>query len=399
MGSLNPMGTFRSLSMGGTGISMRENNTIYFDNPASYSSFDTTSFIFDFGMDYSMIKLSKGTAKYTSDDMNFHHLLMGFPLAKGWGFAIGVVPVSNGYYNISQNITEGVAGYDSLTGDVTSIHKGTGGFTKLFVGTGINITKSLSAGANLNILFGEVDRTNQYIFADVANSFNQMYTEKLRINGLNLEYGLQYTASLKKDYFFTAGFSFSAAKNFRSSIEQLKVRFLVYNLSPYSPETLDSINNTSKDSTRLPGTVRFGLSFGKKDKFVAGIDYVITNWANARIYGSEAKMVNTKSLSMGIEFIPDKYSNDSYLKRIEYRAGAHFSDNYIILNGVQTKEYGLSCGLGIRLRKQWLSKTNIYFDYTRKNGDFAKGLPDENIFSVGISLNLYDYWFMKKKYE
>ena len=72
--------------MGGIGIGMRDNSSIYFANPASYSSLDTNSFIFDFGLDYGMnVTLSDGENHYTSDDMNFDHLLMGFPLAKGLG--------------------------------------------------------------------------------------------------------------------------------------------------------------------------------------------------------------------------------------------------------------------------------------------------------------------------
>ena len=398
IGSLNPAGSFRSLSMGGTGIAMRENNTIYFNNPASYSSFDTTSFIFDFGMDYSVIGLSDGAASYTSDDMNFNHLLMGFPISKGWGFATGLIPLSNGYYNLSKTIGEGDPGYDPLAGAVSSLHKGTGGFTNFFFGTGLNITKSLSAGANLTVLFGGVDRFNQFEFADYGNSFNQVSIEHLRINGLNLDYGLQYSANLKKDYFFTAGFSITSAKNYHSSVEKLDERYTIYISAPYSPDTLTYINNSSKDSTRLPRTMRFGLAFGKKDKFVAGIDYISSNWTKARIQGSDVAMANSKSLLMGIEYIPDKYSNDSYLSRIEYRLGAHFSDNYLMINGVQIKEYGFSCGLGLRMRRS-LSKTNIYFDYTRKNGDLSKGLPNENIYSIGVSLNLYDFWFIKRKYE
>jgi len=398
LGSLDHAGSFRSLSMGGTGIGMRDNNTIYFNNPASYSSLDTTSFIFDFGMDYSVIGLSDGTSSYSSDDMNFNHLLMGFPISKGWGFATGIFPVSNGYYNLYNTVKEGVEGYDPITGSYSSFHKGTGGFTGLFLGTGVNITKNLSAGANLTLLFGEIKRLNQYEFADYSSSFNQSSSEIFRINGINVDYGLQYTASLKKDYFFSAGLSFTAAKNYHSSLEILKDRFTIYGTSAYSPDTLSYINERSKDSTRLPGTIRFGLSFGKKDKFVAGIDYVYTNWSKGRVHGSGVAMANTHTLMLGIEYIPDKYSNDSYLKRVEYRAGAHLSDNYLILNGVRIKEYGFSCGLGLRMRKSF-SRTNIYFDYTRKNGDIARGLHNENIYSVGISLNIYDSWFIKRRYD
>lgn len=384
--------------MGGTGIALTGNNTIYFNNPASYSSFDTTSFIFDFGLDYSIIDLSNGVSTYSSDDMNFNHLLMGFPVARGWGVAMGVIPVTNGYYNLSQVVGVGDPGYDPLTGTVTSYHKGTGGYTQIFLGTGLHITKNLSAGANMTILFGDIDRTNQYEFEDYASSFNQISTEKLRINGINFDYGLQYSAYLKKDFFLTAGLSVTAAKKYRSALEELNIRSAIYASPPYSPDTLSYVNSESRDSTKLPATLRFGLSFGKKDKFVASIDYVFSSWSKARIFGSEASLVNTKSLMTGIEFIPNKFSNSSYLSTIEYRIGAHLANNYFLINGSQIREYGFSCGLGLSMRYA-VSKTNLYFDFTRRKGDLSKGLHNENIYSIGVSLNLYDWWFRKRKYE
>jgi hypothetical protein len=398
IGNINPVGSFRSLSMGGTGIAMRGNNSVYFNNPSSYSSFDTTSFIFDFGMDYTVLDLSNKVSSYSSDDMNFAHLLMGFPITRNWGIGIGIVPYSNGYYNLAQTIDVGDPGYDPITGKITSSHKGTGGFTNFFVGTGISITKNLSAGVNMNILFGNIERTNIYDFEDYQSTFNQASVEKLRINGINFDYGLQYSVNLKKDFFITAGFSFTNAKNYRSTLEELSQRSAIYLYPPYSPDTLSYINNTSRDSTKLPPIMRFGLSFGKKDKFVAGFDYIFSKWSDARVYGSRTRMANTNSLLMGIEFIPDKYSNTSYLSTVEYRVGAHVSNNYLIINGAQIKEYGFSCGIGLGMRRS-LSKTNIFFDYTRKNGDLSKGLHNENIYTVGISLNLYDFWFLKKKYE
>jgi hypothetical protein len=398
IGTLDQPGSFRSLSMGGTGVAMRDNSAIYFVNPASYSSFDTISFLFDFGMDYSINVLNKGGNKYQSDDMNFDHLIIGFPLGRGWGFAAGLVPVSNGYYSLSETVKPGDTGYDPLTGEIFSTHKGDGGFTNFFLGTGLNVTKNLSIGANLTVLFGQLERINQFEFTDYANTFGQFNSEKLKINGVNFEYGAQYTTALKKDYFLTAGISFTAAKKYRSDFEKISERFAAYTASAYSPDTLYYTSTISKDSTKLPSAIRLGVAFGKKDKFVVGIDYVTTNWADARIHGSSGYLANSKSWLFGVELIPDKYSNSSFLSRIEYRLGGHISDNYLLLNGVQIKEYGASCGIGLRLRNS-LSKTNVYFDFTRKNGEFAKGLHNENFYTVGISLNLYDFWFRKKKYD
>jgi hypothetical protein len=392
IGTLDPSGSVRSLSMGGTGVAMRDNSAIYFVNPASYTSFDTTSFLFDFGMDYSINILNDGENTHRSDDNNFDHLLIGFPMGRGWGMALGIVPVSNGYYNLSETTNEpGI-------GEVYSIHSGKGGLANVFIGTGKKITRSISLGINMNVLFGTLERTNQFEFKDYANTFSQFSYDNLKINGINFDYGLQYNKNLKKDYFFTAGISMSVGKRYRSELEQITVRYAAFPSSLYSPDTLSYVKNVSRDSTRLGSTLRLGVAFGMKDKFVVGIDYVAANWADARIHGSNGYLADTKSLLFGIEYIPEKFSNTSYLKRIEYRIGGHIADNYLLLNGVQIKEYGASCGIGLRIRNS-LSKANLYFEYTRKNGDLTRGLHNENLYTIGLSLNLYDFWFIKRQYE
>jgi hypothetical protein len=140
-----------------------------------------------------------------------------------------------------------------------------------------------------------------------------------------------------------------------------------------------------------------GISFGKKNKFTVGLDYVETKWSKAKIPGSSGYAADTKSFLFGLEYIPDKYSNYSYLKRIEYRLGGHIGDNYLIINGEQLEEYGASVGIGIPMK--FLSKINLFFDLTRKNGSSINNLHSENYYTAGISLNLYDRWFLKRKYD
>src|SRR5665647_2269350 len=96
IGNLAPQGTFRTLAMGGISSGIRNNLTLNYLTPASYSSIDTTSFIFDFGLDYSLTQLKEDDLSFYSQDINFSHLMLGFPIKKGWGFAAGLVPFSNG---------------------------------------------------------------------------------------------------------------------------------------------------------------------------------------------------------------------------------------------------------------------------------------------------------------
>jgi hypothetical protein len=398
LGNYNPSGSFRSLSMGGTGTAMRDNSSIYFVNPASYSSLDTTSFLFDFGINYTINVLNNGTEKTKSDDNNFDHILMGFPVAKNFGIVAGLIPLTDAYYNVSQTISEGDSLYDPLIGEMNSVHRGTGGLSSFFIGTGFNITKNLSLGANFTTTFGKIERANQFDFLDYANTFGIYSSKKLRIVAVNFDFGAQYNVVLKKDHFFTAGIAWTSSKKYKSELETITERYAQYSTSLYSPDTLSYSKVTTRDSTKTPQTFRIGLAYGKTGKFTVGIDYVATPWSNAALHGTNGNLADAKALLVGVEFIPDRLSNTSYLKRVEYRAGGHVANSYLIVNGVQVRNWGVSAGFGIRLRNS-MSKANFHFDYTQRVGDFSKGLHNENVYTIGASLNLYDFWFQKKKYD
>ncbi len=393
MGTLEPAGSFRSIGMGGTGVSFRDNSSIYFSNPASYSSIDTNSFVFDFGLDYSINILSDGVSDFSSDDMNFDHLMIGFPVAKGWGIAAGIVPYSNGYYKMSEEILEGDPDYDPVTGEYSSYHAGDGSFTSFFAGTGITFLKNFSAGVNLTILLGQVKRANQVIFEEYDDVFHYNHTEKLQINGVNIDYGLQYSASFKNNYFLNAGLTITPGSYYGS--DYFNYSFL-FNSSGVN-DTLSFISDADA-RVYLPGSMRIGFSAGKKNKFVAGFDYISTAWSEAKINGADGYLADTKSYHFGIEYIPEKFSSFSFFKRLEYRLGGHIGDNYLIINNEQIKEIGISAGIGIPMRGL-LSKTNLFFDFTKKSGTFENDLHRENYFTMGVSLNLYDFWFMKRKYD
>jgi hypothetical protein len=386
IGTMEPAGSFRSLGMGGISTSVRGNNTLYFSNPASYSSLDTNSFIFDFGVDYGRNILSDGISSHSSDDFNFDHLLFGFPLAKGWGIGAGIVPYSSGYYKLSETGLD-----DESVGEYNSTHSGQGGFTSFFLGTGVKISKNFSAGVNMTLLFGELSRSYQLSFADFY-AFSNNSTEKLQMNGINFDYGIQYTAALKNDYFFNAGISLTTGKYYNTEYSNLTYKSTISSIR-------DTISYVFDDwtSAYIPGTLRMGISFGKKNKFTTGLDYITTEWSKSKIPGSQGYSADTRKILFGAEYTPDKFSNFSPLKRMDYRIGGHVGDNYLVINGVQVKEFGASFGIGIPMRR--LSSTNIFFDYTRKTGSSVNRNIQEDYFTAGVSLNFYDWWFLQRKYD
>lgn len=386
IGSLEPAGSFKSLGMGGVSIGIRDNSSIFFTNPASYSSIDTNSFVFDFGVDYSMNKLTDGTSVYTSDDMNFDHLIMGFPLSKKWGVGFGIVPLSNGYYNMTENIESSGVNY-------TSTHKGDGGLNSLFVGIGAMIFKNFSAGINMTVLFGQLDRQNDFTLADVYNSYNNGSTEKLQLSGINFDYGVQYSLPINKKYFLNAGASLTAGKRYKASYKNF-----IYKYTAFGTMDTMSYEGNNSGSFLIPGTFRAGVAFGKTNVLTIGLDYIKSNWSESDIPGSNGYAADSRQLLAGIEYTPDRFANFGLLKRMDYRIGFHTGDNYLVINGNQVKEIGASFGIGIPLRRTY-SKANFFVDFTRKSLS-AASLKREDFVTFGASINLYDWqWFRKPLYD
>lgn len=393
IGSLEPLGSYKSRAMGGIGTALRDNNSIFYMNPASYSSLDTNSFSFDFGFDFGLNMLKDNDNRYTSNDLNFNHLIMGFPISRGLGVAFGIMPVSNGYYNIAQDVQEGDADYDPLTGPYNTYHKGKGGLSNFFAGTGINVNKNFSLGMNMTLMFGTLERSYTLQFNDLDNYYHNSANEKMQVRGINLDYGLQYRGKIKENYFIQAGFSLTSGKTYKSNYNYIAVRTSAYNVS----DTVDYISDKSRP-VFLPGSYRAGIVFGKTNKFTTGFDFIATQWSKSVIPGYTGYAANIKTYSWGIEFIPEKYSNFSLLKRLEYRAGAHYGDNYLIIRGEQLKEYGATFGIGLPMRRT-NTRANLFIDYTKRSGSADAGLHDETIITIGGSLNIYDMWFLQRKYN
>mgnify|MGYP006280047015 CR=1 FL=1 len=396
-GIIEQQGSLKSRSMGGAGIALRDPSSINYLNPASFSSVDTNSFVFDFGMEYQANFLSEGDNSYYSDDINFHHLSMAFPITKWMGFATGIVPYSNGYYNMVQNIEEGDALYDPLIGDYRNTHEGSGSYNNFFAGVGFSPLKNLSLGINFTYLFGNIERDNIYLFTSDNNQFNNISSEKIRVYGFNFDYGVQYSLELKNDYFASMGLSYSVKQSYKSEYEKTFARYAPYQDTGYS---VDTLTHVSDDNARveLPEEMGLGIAFGKKDLFMLTADYTQSKWNDISFAGYGQYLVNSSSVKLGAEFIPDKDANYNYFNRVEYRIGGHVSESHLMVNGEQLKEFGITFGAGFPMNRS-KSKINLHIEYLNRAGSSDSGLHNENCLTVGISLNLYDYWFMKQKYN
>jgi len=390
IGNIEQQGTFRTRAMGGISSGIRNNLTLNFLTPASYSSIDTTSFIFDFGLDYGVIRLREGDQTFYSQDLNFSHLMLGFPIMKGWGVVAAIVPYSNGAYNIVEQSTDN-GGADKML----ERHTGSGGYQKALIGTGFSPGKHFSAGVNMIFLFGEITRINDFLFTEDNNLFNTRKFGSSAMNGIGWEGSMQFMAPLPKNRYINAGLTYTPGFNLKTVNQDVVFRFSNVQVTALAMDTLSDV--TVSTTSRMPQTIRGGIAFGQNDKFTTGADIVYTVWSGASLPGTYGTYTDVISLHAGAEYIPDKFSNYSFFDRMEYRIGCRYSESYALYEGDNIKEYGITFGTGIPLRRS-RSRISLVVDLSNRGNPDA-GLPQETRISVGASLNLYDYWFLKRQYE
>jgi hypothetical protein len=82
---------------------------------------------------------------------------------------------------------------------------------------------------------------------------------------------------------------------------------------------------------------------------------------------------------------------------MEYRIGCRYGESYTLFGGDNVKEYGITFGTGIPMRRS-RSRISLVVDLSTR-GKADSEIPGETRISVGASLNLYDYWFLKRQYD
>jgi len=385
LGDLHHYGYGRTAAMGGASLGSRHSVQINSANPASYTANDSLSFIFDFGIDgtFSNYKGDQGTMN--TNDVNFRYFSLSWPVTKWFGAAMGIQPYSDMGYEVGF--------YENLTGvgNVYHSYKGEGTTSKAFFGTSFSPVKGLSVGANLNYLFGRLSQ-NAGIGFENASLFSISKTEGTRLRDFTLTYGLQYDLEVKKDQFLTLGVTFEKQSEL-TVLHQLYSFKSLGELQIY----IDSIPE-SKSNIKLPSTFGVGLSYSKLNKFEINADYYYAGWSKSTFIGKTDELITNQSrISAGFEYIPEAFSIRSYMKRIKYRAGIHHENSYLKLNNHQIKEFGISFGAGIPFPKS-KSTANFAVELGKK-GTTQDNLIRNNYAKLSLYLNLYDYWFVKRKFD
>lgn len=395
LGDLTDQSVGFNKGMNGVGLAMRRGNEVNPMNPASYSSVDSLTMLFDAGLSGQITNYKENGQKLNGKSGGFDYVTALFRAFKGVGISFGVLPYSNIGYNYSS--TELLQ--DGQT-TMQTVNKGDGGLHQLYIGTGIKLLKPLSVGANLSYFWGDYDRSIVNQSTSGVNTLSKEY--KVDISSYKLDLGMQLELPLNKQDQLTVGATWSLGHSLKAD----PTCSIIHANSTISKA--DTTTYTIKDGLKIPTAYGLGLAYSHADNLRVGADLTIQKWGGVDYpsFDSGAQAYTLKSgllkdnyrLNLGAEWIPRSMGR-KFLQRVRYRAGVGMATPYYKINGQDgPKELSASIGFGIPIMNSYNGRSvlNISGQIVNRQAD---NLIKETMFRLNIGLTFNERWFAKWKVD
>jgi hypothetical protein len=422
----------RFMGMGGVSTGVNDSTYINFENPASYNTIGRYT-MFDAGARASFVRLNTTTKQADANSVNFSHLFIAIPVIhRQWAMNFGVIPFSNEGYNFTQS--QPLQGYN----DIQINYQGSGGLTSAMWGNSITLyrglknrsktinpdtvsnkalrkimrdtmpeTSRLAFGFNVNYLFGTLNSQSSSLFPDTTIAYNTRQIRSVRVDGLSILAGLQYTKRFKGEKALTLGATYSYGMN-QSARENLFIGSYVNTGEiDFYLDTLSDAQN-KKGSIKLPSSYSFGFTYRQGNTWMLGADFKTTDWKGYRYFGQADDVLNNSyQVSAGAQFVPDYTAKKLSLRRTAYRLGARYGRTYLNLNNTPVNEWGVSVGIGLLLNpsgyyqkifKVPFSSMNVAAEFGQR-GTTTNSLIREDFVRVSLAFTFSDKWFNKYKLE
>ncbi|MFO7978940.1 MAG: hypothetical protein R6U64_09795 [Bacteroidales bacterium] len=386
VGELQFNQNFRNMGMGGLGIGYRGNTNVNSLNPASYTGFDSTSFVFEATVFSHFYEQITATQRQNSNYSSLGGLSFGFPVTRWWGVGMGFKPFSSVGYKVNDFSDE------AEIGRVNYLYQGQGGINQAFIGNAFRVLPGLSVGVNASFLWGNLDRHTS-VYSDSTGFFMTNQIQSNKVNGWHFGFGAQYELFLSEVQKLTLGATFG-------------------NDNPVGVQTTETLQRMLPGFTRfdtirhdegIEGTMTIPRYYGAgafmnfNGQWAAGADFQYQNWESFELFGESEGLNDSYQMAFGLQHNPNVETYSSFLSRIEYRAGFRFGQTYLNPRENAIDEFGISFGVGIPV-KRTLSGLNISLEYGQR-GNTSNNLIQENFFRINVGVNVYERWFVQRRFN
>lgn len=374
-GVLNDHVSAAQRSMGGVGYAMRSSGKINVKNPASYAAIDSMTFLFDIGANVGAVHNSEAGLRDKRTLGGLDYVTMQVPIGKWMGASLGLLPYSSVGYRFGTEIVNGESAY-----------QGSGGISEVYLGWAARPVKGLSVGFNAGYLWGNIIN-DVYVNAD--NGASSLYERILQVRDYNIQFGLQYGATFAREHTLTVGATYTLGRDVHGHGYGVKSEIST------STQKADTVGYTSlKHGYSIPWSVGAGIAYQYGRRLLVGADFTYQPWSNARFAGIEGfsdplKFANRYKGCLGAEFTPATRGN--YFRRMSYRLGAYYSQDYMMIGDNNVREFGITCGFGLPTPMR--TQVNLGFEYRHRMTSPAATVT-ENYFMVTLGIALNEVWFV-----
>lgn len=360
-------------AMGGVGFGMRNNKAINPSQPASYTSCDTLTFMFDIAASVNWSRYEDAGGMKNKANGNLEYVTLQFPLFKRWiAMSVGLLPYSSVGYDISLS--------DSINKNYhyTTTYTGTGNISQVYGGLSFNIMNWLALGANIYYMWGDLDHMRTLHFKETGLN-PTLQDEILSISDVRLRYGAQFFHTFG-DHSFTLGAIYENKMKLNSQFILIET------------QTSDSIP-IFKEGWDLPMVWGLGASYNWDNRLTVGFDFERQCMASALYNGQPGKetgLQDRNRYAFGVEYRHNPHGRQ-YYERMIWRAGINVQDEY--LASIGPRKVTASIGFGFPLYTIG-TVINTTFEYMHRGG--TPGLVDNSL-RVTIGASIAENWFMKRK--
>lgn len=390
IGELGGNGLTHHQGMAGVGVSNPQYWYMNNVNPALlvFNNFTT----FEGGLMVDSRTVSNGLTSEKNTGGNMNYLVLSFPIKRTkWTNSIGLSPYSTSNYKLSYSLP-----IDGSTNTTLVTEEGSGGINRFSWSHGVKLHRTLSVGGRINYLFSSI--TNRYVNelaqTDQIARFSSSVYQRYHFSDVSFtgSFSFHKDSLFNKNYKFNVGAVYDWKANANTSIfETLERR----NLAGILDSTTLRYNEPGR--TILPSILTAGISFGKGDRWMVGVDATLSDFTVYRDFDNRNVPVQKgKKLAIGTEFTPDPTSISNYLKRMTYRTGVSFEESPYLINGKPLKDLGINFGLSLPVSR--VSSLDVAVRWG-KRGNVSDNTIEETYFKIYFGVTFNDQWFIKRRFD
>jgi len=380
-----------AMGMGGLGISNGSFSYLNNSNPALLYHNRAALFY------ASMVGESKNISQNnfeptTSGSGNLSNLSMAFPLRRDkWTFSLGLQPYSSVNYAF---IYDGFSSDSSVPNSAIILNEGSGGITALNFSVGGLIYKGLSVGIKGSYLFSGYEKEFTSTVDVIQPNYTAVYLQRQSVQDFALGFGVAYKKKIG-NLQLGLGVIYDLKNDANGSkFESIKQVSITNNVI-FS----DTLSNNTENVLSLPATLGVGVSIGRPQKWLVGVDFKTQDWSNLQVpvTGSPQKFGKGRKYVLGGELTPDAFDVKSYIKRVTYRVGFTFEEKPYWLADTQIKEFGINFGWSLPVSR--FSSLDFGF-MIGSRGTTDNNLVKEDFLKVYFGATFNDHrWFIRPKFN